>query len=257
MQLFPAFLLVFCRITAFMVAAPVLSTRMVPNMYKIGLALFISFIVFLNVGISDRVAVDGAFLLALLKETIAGLLIGFVASLFFAVAQVAGAFMDMQMGFGIANVVDPLTGVSVPLIGNLKYMVMVLVFLAINGHHYLIEAIMNSYRWLPLDNHFFQTVYHGNLTEFLTRSFADSFLLALQVSAPIVVAMFLTDLGLALLSRAAPQFQVFVVGIPIKLLLGLAALVLLLPGFGSIFQMLFDRMFDALDKLFVVLKETP
>ncbi|MBB6732865.1 flagellar biosynthetic protein FliR [Cohnella zeiphila] len=255
MQLFPAFLLVFCRITAFMVAAPVLSTKTIPNTFKIGLAFFISVIVFLNVGFDDRVTADGEFILSIMKEVVAGLLIGFVASLFFAVVQVAGAYMDMQMGFGIANVVDPLTGASAPLLGNLKYMLMVLVFLSVNGHHYLIAAIMNSYEWLPLNNHFFQTLYHGSVSEFLVRTFADTFLLALQISAPIVVSMFLTDLGLALLSRAAPQYQVFVIGVPIKILLGMAVLILLLPGFGSIFQMLFDHLFDALDKLFVLLKE--
>ncbi|KIL35301.1 flagellar biosynthesis protein FliR [Cohnella kolymensis] len=256
MQVFPAFLLVFCRITAFFVAAPFFSTRTIPRTVKVGLAFFVSLIVFLTVGFDTKVTADATYILAIFREILAGLLIGYVAYLFFTVVQTAGALMDMQMGFGIANIVDPLTGVSAPMLGNLKYMLMILVFLSLNGHHYLLAAIMDSYKWLPLDNNLFQLYYEGNVTEFLARTFADTFLLSLQISAPIVVAMFLTDIGLAVLARTAPQYNVFVIGVPLKILVGLAMLVLLLPGFGVLFQMLFDNMFRALEKLFVIFKSS-
>jgi flagellar biosynthetic protein FliR len=254
MQAFPAFLLVFCRITAFFVVAPVFSSRTFPTMIKIGLAFFVSLIVFLTVGFDTKVTADATYILAIVREVFAGLLIGYVAYMFFTIVQTAGAFMDMQMGFGIANIVDPITGVSAPMFGNLKYMLMILVFLSMNGHHYLLAAIMDSYKWLPLDNNLFQVYYGGNVTEFLTRTFTDTFLLALQISAPVVVAMFLTDFGLALLARTAPQYNVFVIGIPVKILVGLGLLVLLLPGFGVLFQMIFDHMFQALEKLFTIIK---
>ncbi|WP_027090857.1 flagellar biosynthetic protein FliR [Cohnella thermotolerans] len=252
MQLFPAFLLVLCRITSFLVAAPVFSTKTIPGTVKVGFGFFLTVIVFLNVGFDKPVPTDGTFILAILREILAGLLIGFTAYLFFTIVQVAGSFMDMQMGLGVANIVDPLTGVSSPMLGNLKFMLQILVFLSINGHHYLVGAIMNSYKWLPLDNELFRTVASGSLTSFLARTFADTFTIALQISAPLVVSMFLIDLGLALLTRAAPQYQVFVVGIPIKILLGFAILILLMPGFSALFQTIFDQMFAALDKLFVI-----
>ncbi|XID96100.1 flagellar biosynthetic protein FliR [Paenibacillaceae bacterium WGS1546] len=253
-QVFPAFLLVFCRISSFFVVAPVFSSRNVPTPAKIGLAFFVSFIVFLNIGFDGSVTLDAFYILAVIREVFAGLLIGYVAYLFFTIVQTAGAMMDMQMGFGIANVVDPVTGISAPLLGNLKYMVMILVFFAINGHHYLLAAIMDSYKWLPLDNELFRIYYGGSVSQFLARTFADTFLLAVQIAAPIVVAMFLTDFGLALLARAAPQFNVFVIGFPLKILIGVALLVLLIPGFGPLFQMIFDRMFDALERLFAVIR---
>jgi len=254
MQVFPAFLLVLCRITAFFVVAPIFSSRNVPRTIKIGLAFFVSLIVFLNVGFDTKVTADATYILAVIREIFAGLLIGYVAYLFFAIVQSAGAFMDMQMGLAMANIVDPVSGASAPMMGNLKFMLMILVFFSINGHHYLLAAIMDSYKWLPLDNQLFQTYYGGSVTEFLTRTFADTFLLALQIAAPIVVAMFLTDFALALLARAAPQYNVFVIGLPLKLLIGMALLVLLLPGFGTLFQIVFDHMFGALEKLFTVLK---
>lgn len=255
MQAFPAFLLVLCRISAFFVVAPIFSSRTFPTTIKIGLSFFVSVIVFLSIGWDTNVVANGNYILAIFREIFAGLIIGYVAYLFFTIVQTSGALMDMQMGFGIANIVDPLSGVSAPILGNLKYMLMMLVFLSINGHHYLLRAIMSSYDWLPLDNNLFKVYYGGNITEFLTRTLADTFLLSLQISAPIVVAMFLTDLGLALLTRTAPQYNVFVIGVPIKILVGLALLVLLLPGFGMLFQMIFDHMFAALEKLFVIMKE--
>jgi flagellar biosynthetic protein FliR len=257
MQLFPAFLLVLCRITSFFVVAPVFSSRNVPMTFKIGLAFFVSIIVFLTVGFDTKVTADASYLLAVLREILTGLIIGYVSYLFFAAVQTSGALMDMQMGFGIANIVDPLTGVSSPILGNLKFLLMMLVFLSINGHHYLLAAIMDSYQWIPLDNRMFAVIYGGSLSEFIVRTFAETFMLSLQISAPIVVAMFLTDVGLALLARTAPQYNVFVIGVPIKIIVGLALLVLLLPGFGVLFQMLFDHMFHALNRLFAIVKDAP
>lgn len=256
MQVFPAFLLVFCRITSFFVVAPVFSSRTFPTTIKIGLAFFVSLIVFLTVGFDTKVTADATYILAIIREIFAGLLLGYVAYLFFTIVQTAGSFMDMQIGFGIANIVDPISGVSAPMLGNLKFMLMTLVFLSVNGHHYLLSAIMDSYKWVPLDNQLFQIYYSGNITQFLSRTFADTFLLALQISAPIVVAMFLTDFGLALLARTAPQYNVFVIGIPVKIIVGLALLILLLPGFSTLFQMVFDHMFIALEELFTILQSS-
>jgi flagellar biosynthesis protein FliR len=255
-QAFPAFLLVLCRISSFFVVAPIFSSRVIPNMLKIGLAFFISLIVFLSIGYDTSVTMDATYLLAVVREVLAGLLIGYTSYLFFSIVQTSGSFMDMQMGFGIANIVNPLTGVSSPMLGNLKYMLMMLVFLSVNGHHYLLGAIMDSYKWLPLNSHLFQIYYGGNITEFLTKTFSETFLLALQVSTPIVVAMFLTDVGLALLAKTAPQYNVFVIGVPIKILIGLAMFIVLLPGFGILFQMLFDHLFRSLESLFSLLQKS-
>jgi flagellar biosynthetic protein FliR len=256
MQVFPAFLLVLCRISAFFVVAPLFSSKSFPRTIKIGLAFFVSIIVFLNVGFDTKVTADATYILAIVREVFAGLIIGYLAYLFFSIVQTAGGLMDLQMGFGMANIVDPITGVTAPIMGNFKYMILIMVFLSINGHHYLLAAIMDSYKWLPLDNQLFQVYYSGNVTEFLTRTFADTFLLALQISAPIVVAMFLTDFGLALLARAAPQYNVFVIGLPLKIIVGLVLLILLIPGFGTLFQIIFDRMFEALEHLFSILQRS-
>lgn len=257
-QGFPIFLLIFCRITAFFVVAPIFSSRGVPNTFKLGLGFFMSFLVFLSYGMSQTIVPDTAeYVLFVLREILIGLMIGFVVYLFFAVVQTAGAFMDMQIGFAMANVVDPHTGVSAPLLGNFKYMLMLVVFLMMNGHHYLLSGLMNSYQWMPLDNELFGRLLDGSLSEYLIRVFGNTFLLALQIAAPLVVAMFLADVGLGFLTKTAPQFNVFVVGIPLKILLGLFLLILLMPGLAMLFDKLFTIMFDSIEGLFGIVQGPP
>ncbi|SEN32517.1 flagellar biosynthetic protein FliR [Paenibacillus sp. OV219] len=254
LQGFPIFLLIFCRITAFFVVAPVFSTRNVPKTFKLGLCFFVSLLVFLTYGLKQTIVPDAEYILAIFREILAGVLLGFTAYMFFTIINTAGSFIDMQIGFGMANILDPMTGVSAPLLGNFKGMVATLVFLSINGHHFLLSALIQSYEWIPLSNTLFAHVHSGSISTFLTTMLVQSFMLALQMSAPLVVAMFLTDVGLGFLARTAPQYNVFVIGIPIKLLVGLLMLSVMMPGLIIIYEHLFDQMFTAMQKLFSILQ---
>ncbi|WP_213524895.1 flagellar biosynthetic protein FliR [Paenibacillus sp. J31TS4] len=244
----PGGLLVFCRITSFFVVTPVFSARNVPASFKIGLSFFLTLITVTSIGQLPALS-DGAYLLSIIREIMIGLLMGFVAYLFFAVVQAAGTFIDMQMGFAMANVIDPLTGTQSPLIGNLKYMLATLLFLAFNGHHYLIQAIIESYRWVPLSSDAFARVAGGQVTEYLVRSMATAFELAFQMAAPLVAALFLVDVGLGILSRAAPQFNVFVLGLPLKILVGLLLLIVVMTGMASLFGELFTKLIYSVRQL--------
>ncbi len=256
-QGFPVFLLILCRITAFFVVTPIFSSRSVPNTFKIGLGFFISFIVFLTYGIQQKVVMDVGYVLLVIREVLVGLLMGYVVYLFFSVVQTAGGLMDLQIGYAMANVVDPHTGASAPLLGNFKYMLMMLVFLTMNGHHYLLNGLMDSYQWMPLSNELFQHLMNVSIADYLTRTFGQTFLLAFQVAAPLIVAMFLTDVGLGFLTKTAPQFNVFVVGIPLKMMVGLFLLILLLPGMSLLFDKLFMILFGSLEQLFGIVQGPP
>ncbi|WP_028561420.1 flagellar biosynthetic protein FliR [Paenibacillus pinihumi] len=255
LQAFPIFLLIFCRITSFFVVAPIFSTRNVPAPFKIGLGFFVALLVYLVYGINVSLVIDAGYLLMVIREVLAGLLLGFVAYMFVTAVQIAGGFIDMQMGFGMANVMDPVSGFTVPLLGNFKFIIVMLLFLSMNGHHYLLSAVMQSYDWLPLSNNLFNQIYQGSVSEFLVITFSKVFLLALQLSAPLVVALFLTDVGLGFLARTAPQFNVFVIGIPLKILVGLFMLALLMPGFAALIGNLFGQMFAAMENLLAGLQQ--
>ncbi|WP_248926359.1 flagellar biosynthetic protein FliR [Paenibacillus hamazuiensis] len=252
-QYFPGLLLVFCRISSFFVVAPVFSSRNVPAPFKIGFICFITFITFSMVGFSSSVTFDSLYWLSIVRELLIGIILGFIAYMFFTAVQIAGSFIDIQMGFGIANVIDPMTGASSPMLGNFKYMIAMLLFLSLNGHHFLLKAIMESYQWVPLNNETFAKVYGGQISEFMLRTFAMVFALSLQMAAPLIVAFFLTDVGLGFLARVAPQFNIFALGMPLKIFIGFVLLILLFPGFLLIFQDLFASMFDSLQKLTNVL----
>lgn len=249
MQAFPVFLLIFCRITSFFVVAPVFSTRNVPAPFKIGLSFFVALIIFLTYGITKSVPTDTFYIVSILREIIVGLLMGFTAYIFFSAIHTAGGFIDMQIGFGIANVIDPVSGLNSPIMGGFKYLVATLLFLTMNGHHYLLNALVRSYEVVPLTNELFGRIAEGRISEFLVLTFARAFVLAFQLAAPLVVALFLTDVGLGFLARTAPQFNVFVIGIPLKIIVGLLMLFFVISGLAVIFQQLFARMFESLDQL--------
>ncbi|MFD0711286.1 flagellar biosynthetic protein FliR [Paenibacillus sp. GCM10027626] len=253
---FAIFLLIFCRITSFFVVAPLFSTRNVPTSFKIGFGFIISLLIFFAYGVKQTIVPDAEYIVTIIREIAAGVLLGFVVYLFFTIVQTAGAFVDMQMGFGMANVIDPMSGTSAPLLGNFKYAISILIFLSINGHHFMLQALMRSYEWIPLSNELFARIYDGNIAHFLVQTFTYTFMLSLQLAAPLVVAMFLTDVGLGFLARTAPQFNVFVIGIPLKILVGFLLLGMLMPGLLAIFEHLFTEMFAALEKLFGILQNS-
>jgi flagellar biosynthesis protein FliR len=252
LQAFSGFLLTFCRIASFFVVAPIFSSRNVPAPFKVGLSFFVALLTFSALG-AQPVPMDSLYIMAVLKEILVGLMLGFIGYIFFTVVQVSGSFVDMQMGLSMANIIDPMTGASTPIIGNLKYMVAVLLFLSFNGHHLLLQAIMDSYDWIPMQNDAFVKMYDGELSEFMIRTFTDSFGIAFKMAAPLVAALFLTDIGLGILARTAPQFNIFVIGVPLKILVGFILLAFLFPGMIFLFQTLFEAMFAAMEKAVAVL----
>ncbi|TDF98214.1 flagellar biosynthetic protein FliR [Paenibacillus piri] len=251
-QFLPGFMLFFCRIASFFVVVPVFSAKNVPAHFKIGIAFFVTLMAYTVMGVSMPVSFDSLYVLSIIREILVGICLGFVAYMFFTIVQIAGSFIDIQVGFGIANVIDPMTGASSPIIGNLKYMIAMLLFISLNGHHLLLKAIMESYQWIPLSNDMFARMYSGQISEFLLKSFSTVFAVSFQMASPIIAALFLTDLGLGLLARVAPQFNIFVIGVPLKMLIGFMLLILLFPAYHDVFKDAFVTMLDHLQKFFAL-----
>jgi len=252
LQYLPNLLLIFCRITAFFIVAPVFSAKNVPSQFKIGLSFFVTLVVFSTI-VPSSMTFDGLYVVAVMKEIVIGLLLGFVGYLFFTLVQISGSFIDMQMGFSMANIIDPMTGTQSPILGNLKFMLAMMLFIAMNGDHYFIHALVDSYKWVPLSNDAFAHMYNGQVSDFLLQSFDTVFLLAFQMAAPMIAALFLVDVGLGILARTAPQFNIFVIGMPLKVLVGFVLLTLVFPSYLYLFSDLFTMMFSAMQKLMELL----
>lgn len=248
----PGFLLVFVRLTSFFVAAPLYAHRTFPNVFKIGFAFFISLIIYPSVAPDGPVEVNMEYIFLVLKEVLVGIALGFIAALILFIVQVAGGFIDFQMGFAIANVVDPQTGAQVPIIGNFKYMFALLFLLAVDGHHMLLEGVIRSYQMIAVDR-FLPPLDQERMTTFIIVTFSQMFLSALQMALPMVGALFLVTVALGITARTVPQLNIFVVGIPLKIFFGFVMLLITLPMFFYLLHHVFRQMIESMGQLVYLL----
>lgn len=235
-QLFGYFLILL-RISGIILTAPVISMETVPRMLRVYMAVLISMILFSYMPTRPLVpnfsAID--YLLLVVKELMIGLLLGFIPRLMFAAVEFAGTIIGFQMGLSMANVVDPQSQLQVSVIASLETLVATLLFVTLDGHHVFFEALASSYEYLPVGSFTF----HENKIDFLLRVTANLFIIGLKLGAPIVVALFLTNAILGFMARSMPQLNVFVVGFPLTILMGLLFLVTGMPYFVKALQVLF------------------
>lgn len=245
------FLLVMIRIASFFVVVPILSYRAVPNQVKIGLAFFLAIPLSFSVG---AIAIDSLalFILLVIKEALVGLAIGLIAYILFSAIQVAGGFMDFQMGFALANVIDPQTGAQVPIMGQYLYMFSILFLLATDGHHLLLDGIFYSYQFIPLDQLALRFGEAGTI-EMVAKVFLAMFAIAFQISIPIVGSIFLIDIALGILARTVPQLNIFVVGFPVKILAGFILLIVIIGSMVYSVKNLFELLLYAMRDLMKLL----
>ena len=241
------FLLIFVRCLGFFMLTPVFGRREYPVSVKLGLSVLVSLIISPTVLGTNY---DGSLqkeLILLLSEIAVGLTLGYVTLLMFSALYIAGEILDIEMGFGIVNVIDPQSRSQVPLTGNFYYMLALMIFLSINGHHHLITAIVKSFEMVPLG----EAVFLDDLFYGIISIFKDTFMIGVKAALPIVAMIFLTDFALGIIARTVPQMNVFIVGLPIKILVGIWGMIIVLPMFLTILDVIFNGIYD---NLFMILK---
>lgn len=228
------FLQVFLRIVALFAVAPVFGAREVPATARIGLALLFSLVVYPLVrrSLSAPPSDVAPLVLAALGETVVGLLIGLTLSLLFQAALVAGDLIDLQIGFSMAAVFNPALGTQTALMGQFLYRYTLVVFLLLNGHHVLLDALIDSFESLPAAR--FSLEADG--LRLAADLVATVFGVGLRLAAPVVATLLVVDIAFALISRAVPQMNVFVVGMPVKVVVGLVVFVVGLGLTTSVLQ---------------------
>jgi len=225
---FFTFLVVFTRLSGLMGTAPNFGGRNVPAQVRFGLA-FVLALVFMPLlrPFMPPIPRDPAVLITLLaKEAAIGMLIGYIVQLFFTMVQMAGQFADIQMGFGLASVLDPMTQVQTSVLGQFQYILTLLTFFAARGDHYLLRAIYESFQRLPASKMVGSPDRLDALYRAALQIFGDAFIVSLKIAAPVVAVVLLVDAALAILSRTVPQMNVFVVGFPVKIGMGFLTLLL-------------------------------
>lgn len=222
-QLTPLFL-VFARISGVLVAAPIFQTQRLPVVVRVGLAALLAGLLWPLVGSVALPEEVLPFILLTVREVLIGLSIGFVANLIFTSVAIAGEVADLQSGFAMASLIDPTSEERTAIIGQFQILLAWLVFFLANGHQVLLRGLYQSFTVLPLGAGVLPSSPAGPLG-LITRTFV----IALQIGAPILGAVLITDLALGMLARSVPQMNLLVVGMPVKMLFAFGLLMLSLP----------------------------
>jgi flagellar biosynthesis protein FliR len=168
----------------------------------------------------------------LVQQLVIGLAMGFSVSLAFAAVQLAGDFIGAQMGLGFAWFVDPQSSAQSPMVGSLLNLIATLIFLAIDGHLILLAVISKSFTFAPIGSTFVDVMdWHK-----LLAAGSTVFSIGLHLALPAVAAVFISNVALGVLTRAAPQLNLFAIGFPITLSLGMLVLWLSMPHYGPMLE---------------------
>lgn len=227
------YFLIATRMSALFIVAPVFGSRNVPLLFKFAFSFAMALILYPVIH-KPAVITDNLFIYTgmMLKEVAVGLLLGFFAILVFVSVQFAGHLMDIQIGYGIVNIIEPQSGTQVSLIAQFIYLFAILIFLLFNGHHILIKALMNSYGVVPLASFGFS----GKLVENLTLASTQMFMVGMKIAMPVLAVLFLAEVAMAFVARTVPQINVFIVGFPVRIALGLMFIGLSMPFFVYVFK---------------------
>ena len=232
-ETFWAFIQVFARVTALFHTAPVFGATEVPRQVKVGLSAIISFVLVPIVKPSLGHTVPASLYATigmLVGQIVIGLAMGFVVSLLFDAVRVAGNILDYQMGFTQAALFNPQFGETVTPIANFQYQYAIVIYLLANGHWMLIAALQKSFIALPISR---LTLGVHALDAFVSATF-QMLVTGLEIVAPAAAVLLITDVAFAFLNRAVPQMQVYFVGMPVKVMVGLGVFVLVLPLFTAV-----------------------
>ncbi len=208
------------RILGLISSAPVLGNKQVPRRVKVGLAIFITLVIAPTLGDMPAVQVGSPQgILIIIQQAIIGIAMGFTIRIIFTAIEMAGELIGLQMGLGFASFFDPINSGYSPIVARWLGMIATLAFLAMNGHLTMLAALVESFHVLPVGNSLplegYRTVANWG---------GSIFIYGLQLSMPILAALLITNIALGILTRAAPQLNLFAVGFPITLGLGFIVL---------------------------------
>ena len=234
------FILVLVRISGIIATAPMLGSNNIPVQIKAVLILILGLIIqpFIDF---PRVLPNqpSEYVLLIFSELLIGLVMGLVGRFMFAAIEFAGTVVGFQMGLSMANMFDPMSQQQISMLARFETAVAMLVFLVMDLHLVIVQAMVRSYSLLPPGG----AAMSNDLAREILGLSASVFAIGFQIGAPLIVALFLSNMIIGLLARSVPQIQIFVVGFPLTLLLGFVFLMFGIP----FLVMAFRRMFAMLD----------
>jgi flagellar biosynthetic protein FliR len=237
---FHIFLLVVLRVSAVLIVAPIFGHHNYLNRAKVGLAFMVSLVIFPLVSAHHPLLPEGLYpyVFMMIREAVLGLVLGYAVLLLFVGIQFAGQFAGLQMGLDIVDVIDPHSSGQISIIGQYLNILAILILLTIDGHHLVLQGLARSFEVIPLGG----IVLKEALMLKLIALSSEVFIIAIKISAPVVLALFLVSVALGVLARTVPQMNILVVGFPVQLAAGLGVLIASLP----LFYLLMGKLVNAL-----------
>ena len=234
------------RLLGLFSSAPVFSNRGVSVRVRLAIGMGVAIAVLPVMPPMPQVAPGGGLGLAIFaQQMFIGIAIGFMMRIVFAAVDMAGALIGMQMGLSFAIFFDPDAGGQTAVLSDFLNLLATLIFLAIDGHLLMIDLLVRSFEWLPVAT---DAVDAGGWA-FLARSGITVFAAGLLLSLPVIAVLLVANIALGVLTRAAPQLNLFAVGFPITLTAGFIGVLLIMSNFAPVLQSLFERSFDTISLL--------
>ncbi|WP_125152186.1 fused FliR family export protein/FlhB family type III secretion system protein [Clostridium rectalis] len=240
---FTGVILIFLRLLGFLVITPVFFPKGTPVILKVGFALILAYMVIPGVDYSTINNINNTFYFigVCISEITTGITLGFITELCFMAVKFGGNLMDLQIGFSMMTMFDPNSNSNSTLLERLLYFISLVIFLIVDGHHMLLLQIVNSFKVVNLG----KFILNGDSPTIVIQAFIEFFTIGVKIAIPIVLIIILTDLTLGLVARTVPQLNVMILGLPIKILVGLASFVFALPIFLHLISDLFSQLPEA------------
>jgi len=250
---FPFYLLAFVRIASMFILSPIFGRKNVPAKMKIGFSAVLTILIVPlfqdDQNISGSLSFDQlhmlVFIVKIAKEMIVGILLGFVTILFLNIALISGQIIDVAMGLGIGSVFDPQMNAQTPVTGAVLNTAMFLYFIIANGHLRLIDILYHTFSTAPIG----QVRLTAGLAQILIDQFYLTFSLAVSLMLPVIAVTLIIESVMGILTRAIPQLNAYLLGIPVKILAGFFVLYLLQPVYIGFCDGVFEKMITASEQV--------
>ncbi len=247
--------LLFIRVSGLLISSPVFGRKNVPHIYKIGFCLILTivFVMILPEPASYPVYRHlFEYALVCLKELLFGVAMGFVLTTMFNVIMTAGAIMDYQIGYSMASIYDPQDNTQTPVTGSLFNIMLLISFFLMDGHLKLIEILYRTVKEVPVG----AVVAAPDIMWAAVETMSTAFVLSVMVAMPVLAAGIVLEIALGTLIKTVPQMNMFVVGIPVKIIVGLIMLIFSVTIFADFSKGIFAKAFDYIEIMFSFLSGT-
>lgn len=242
-----SFFLLFTRITTLFVSMPFFSHTSIPVQIKAAVAFYLTLILFPFVDTTEVDLEFSSIILALFSEIVLALIAGLAVNIVFMILLYAAEIMSFIMGFSMASAMDPATGSASTVIGTFLSLVALLVFLQINAHHTVLIFLTESINAIPLGGF----VLTENMVEYFMDAMANLFVMGFTIAFPIIALSYMSDVIFGMLMKTMPQFNLLVVGFPIKIMVSLMILITTLAAMMTVFRSELANAFGFLEAILV------